>query len=138
VIDINIHIAVTPIAIICQDRPPGHTHAKADKGSRRYCCWRRIIITRVGRIARIDNGGIVLWDVNDFRLSWLNLDDLVGDNNGFLFDDVSDHRISYDYYLLLRSFESAGTLCFRAHGLDRVHCFLRLVNEGVTQITGPT
>ena len=108
-IDIDIHIgmvaaSVTPIAIICQDRPPSHPHPEADKGSCRHCCRRRVIVARVRWITRIDNCGIVLRDINNFRLSGLNLDDLVGDDDSFLFDDISDHRVSDHDYLLLGSF----------------------------------
>ena len=108
-IDIDIHIrmvaaSMTPIAIISQDRPPGHTYAKADKGRRRHRCWRRIIVAWVRWITRIDYGGIVLRNINNFRLSGLNLDDLVGDDDSFLFDDISDDCVSDHHYLLLGSF----------------------------------
>ncbi len=101
------HINTTgvPVAVVGDNCPNGNPGGKGHHG-------RRADVNRRWRI--IDGGGIG-WDVNHLGVDRLDLDDGVG--NG---DD-----------LLRRVLQTAEFLRFDPQGLDGVHEFLRLLEEGL-------
>lgn len=90
------HAAAVPIAIVSQDSSHRHAGAKTQHRSGRHCAGRIIVIGISDRITSINNGWIILRNIDDIRLRRLNLHDLICDNDSLLLDDICDDLVCND------------------------------------------
>jgi hypothetical protein len=119
-VNINIHVATSPIAIVGEHSAPGHADAERNQ--------RRVRVINVGR-RRVINRRRISWHIDDLRISGLDLNDLFGDLRDLTDVGLHHDNICDGHNLLLSGLECAGLLCLPAEVLDRVHQFFGLVEK---------
>lgn len=127
---------MSPVAIICNDRARGHAKPEGDSG-RRDGVIRRGNISWIGRITRVNDGWIILRNINHVRLRGLNLHHLISYVDRHLFDDVRDDRVGHRDDLLLSRFQRSASLSLGSHSLDRIRYPFGLIDERVSEIARP-
>src|SRR6185369_11575865 len=98
-VHVNVHVPMSPITIVGQGRAPDHTYAECDQGSHRVVHisgWR---IVDGWRIAR---------HIDDFRIGWNNLDDLLRDVHHLGCICLQYNNIGHGDDLLGTGLEGAG------------------------------
>lgn len=99
-----------PVEIEREPRPDGHAGAKGEERMR-----------IVNRTFSKDDLGLVIGDVDDFRLTW---------------DDAKNVRVG-DHLLLRRVDERSGGAGFRPEPLDRLHDVCWLFGKYLADLLGP-
>jgi len=89
---INIHITAAPIAVVGQNRDPGHADTEGDQ-------WRNRIIHI--RRWRIINRGWIARNIDHLRVGWLHLNDLLSHGVDFVGHvSLIHHNVRYGDDLL--------------------------------------
>ena len=116
--------AAVPIAI-APATSPSCAHCNAHSESERSVTRRINVWVRIRRRA-IDHGWIVLWNVNNLRIGWLDNDYLFSSFNGLRFDCLLRGRL-----------QISGAFRLSAHALNRVHHISLLRQKRVAQVHRP-
>lgn len=125
IIVVNIDVtAAVPIAI-APATSPSCAHCNAHSESERSVTRWINVWVRIRRRA-IDHGWIVLWNVNNLRIGWLDNDYLFSSLNGLRFDCLLRGRL-----------QISGAFRLSAHPLNRVHHISLLRQKRVAQVHRP-
>ena len=129
-INVNVHRPAVPVAVV-PGRAPGHPPGEADPegthGSR----------VSIVRIPGIVNRWRVAGHVNHGRVRGHHLDDLFGHIDHLRDIGLLDDNVGDGDDLLRCRLEIPRLLSLGPEGLDGVHQFFGLVNEGLAEVHGP-